>query len=65
MLVLGRKLKESVRLNTSDGPIDVTVLERNRGVTRLGITAPPEVKIARSEILPLPAEVVTDPPKAA
>ena len=50
MLVLSRKKNQSVRI----GDVVVTVRHVGRNVVRLGIEAPPEVKIVRSE---LPAQV--------
>lgn len=47
MLVLGRKLNETIIINDN---IEVTVLEINRGQVRLGIAAPKEVSVHRSEV---------------
>ncbi len=46
MLVLARKAGESIFIG--DG-IVVTVLETNRKTSRLGIQAPPQVRIFRKE----------------
>jgi sRNA-binding carbon storage regulator CsrA len=54
MLVLGRRLKEPVRLKVGDHVMWVQVLEDNgRGRYRLGFQADPEVKIMRDEVLPI------------
>ena len=47
MLVLTRKLNETIRI---DGEITVTVLEMDGNRVRLGIEAPPEVRILRGEL---------------
>lgn len=51
MLVLSRRTGERVVLQTSDGDIEVEVLEHQRGKVRLAFTAPAAVKIYREEIL--------------
>jgi carbon storage regulator len=49
MLVLTRKTNEAIAI----GPdIAVTVLRIERGKVRLGISAPSETPIARTELLP-------------
>lgn len=53
MLVFSRKIGESFRI---DGAIHVEILEYARGQVRVGITAPPEVKVLRSELLALPED---------
>jgi carbon storage regulator len=55
MLVLTRKLGE--RIVVAD-TIVVTVLEVDRGAVRLGIEAPPEVRVLRHELQgrPVPAK---------
>lgn len=47
MLVLTRKLGENIRIGDS---VKITVLEVRSGQVKLGIEAPPEVKIHREEI---------------
>lgn len=47
MLVLTRKLNEEIRI---DGEITVTVIELDGNRVRLGIKAPPEVRILRGEL---------------
>ena len=49
MLVIGRDVSQSVIIDTSDGPVTVTLC---RGGTspRLGITAPKNCKIRRKEL---------------
>ena len=48
MLVLSRKCAQSIRIG--DG-ITLTVLATEGGRVRLGVTAPPEVKVLRQELL--------------
>ena len=59
MLVLSRKKLESILI--SEGII-VTVLEIGRNSVRLGITAPKEIPIHRSEILELRSPIAGRPP---
>jgi carbon storage regulator len=47
MLVLSRKVGEQIVI---DGCITVTVVSVDRNKVRLGITAPPEVRVDREEI---------------
>ncbi len=47
MLVLTRKLGENIRIGDS---VKITVLEIRSGQVKLGIEAPPEVKVHREEI---------------
>ena len=47
MLVLTRKLGENIRIGDS---VKITVLEVRSGQVKLGIDAPPEVKVHREEI---------------
>ena len=47
MLVLSRKVGESIFINES---IRVTVVQANNGRIRLGIDAPPDVKVLREEL---------------
>jgi carbon storage regulator len=48
MLVLSRKMSERIRIGDS---IVLTVVKIQGGNVRLGIDAPPEVHIAREELL--------------
>ncbi len=48
MLVLSRKLKESVQI---DSTIQVTVLSISKGRVKLGIRAPDHVRIVRNELI--------------
>lgn len=50
MLVLTRKLGENIRIGDS---VKITVLEVRSGQVKLGIDAPPEVKVHREEIYKL------------
>lgn len=47
MLVLTRKLGENIRIGDS---VKITVLEVRSGQVKLGIEAPPEVRVHRGEI---------------
>ena len=47
MLVLSRKVGESILINES---IRVTVVQAGNGRIRLGIDAPPEVRVLREEL---------------
>jgi carbon storage regulator len=47
MLVLTRKLGENIRIGDS---VKITVLEVRAGQVKLGIDAPPDVKVHREEI---------------
>jgi carbon storage regulator len=56
MLVLSRKPSESVVI---DGDIRVTVVKISGNKVRLGIEAPPDVAIKRSELSPLAAAALS------
>lgn len=47
MLVLTRKLGENIRIGDN---VKITVLEVRSGQVKLGIEAPPDVKVHREEI---------------
>ena len=47
MLVLSRKASERISIG---GDVVVTVLRTDRGTVKLGIEAPPEVKVMRGEL---------------
>ena len=47
MLVITRKLGENIRIGDS---VKITILEVRSGQVKLGIEAPPEVKVYREEI---------------
>lgn len=47
MLVLTRKKGEKIRIGDN---IELTVVEVRDGKARLGIDAPPEIRVVRSEI---------------
>jgi carbon storage regulator CsrA len=58
MLVLKRKPNESVRIVGPDGRTLAVVTVAGvdgRDAVRLGFSAPPDVRIVRSELLPQPA----------
>ena len=48
MLVISRKKMESFRI---DGNISVTIISIDRGQVRIGIQAPDDIKILRSELV--------------
>lgn len=49
MLVLSRKLEETIVI---DGKITITVLQlKKQGIVKLGIVAPSDVRVMRSELL--------------
>ena len=50
MLVLTRKLKESIRIGDA---ITITVLRVKGNTVRIGIEAPREVPVVRGELVPL------------
>jgi len=50
MLVLSRKVGDRIVI---DNDIEVKVLSIDRGKIRLGITAPTDVPVWRSELLPI------------
>lgn len=52
MLVLSRRTQESIVIGEGAGRVVVTVVGIERGKVRLAITAPPEVRVWREEILP-------------
>jgi len=47
MLVLTRKLNEEIII---DGSIKITITAIDRNKVRIGITAPPEVRVDRAEV---------------
>ncbi len=55
MLVLTRRRNETIRCSTSDGPIDFTVTNVQGERVRIGIAAPPGVRVLRGELEPLPS----------
>jgi carbon storage regulator len=63
MLVLGRKVGESIVLN---GNIIVTIIRVNGEKVRLGIEAPQEVRILRQEVIKdvktIPQQLLSGPP---
>lgn len=50
MLVLTRKKNEKIVISHGDVMIEVTVMEIRDGRVRLGLLAPPDVKICRHEV---------------
>jgi carbon storage regulator CsrA len=51
MLVLGRQTGERIYLETSDGPIWITLINTDRGRCRLGVEAPRTVTVLREELM--------------
>lgn len=49
MLKLERKIGQTIRLNTTDGPITIVLLEVRAKKARIGIDAPGDVAIVRPE----------------
>jgi carbon storage regulator len=60
MLVLTRKVGESIVI---DGGITVTIVSVERGKVRIGITAPPEVRVDREEVFQRRQEFEMDVPE--
>jgi len=52
MLVLSRKVDESIVIGEGEGAITITVVDVQAGKCRLGIDAPESVRVLRSELLP-------------
>jgi len=52
MLILSRKVGETVILKTSDGDVTVMVTKEVNGRVLLGFEAPKAVVVMRSELLP-------------
>jgi len=50
MLILTRREGETVILETSDGPIEVSIGEINGSQIRVGFKAPKSVRILRGEL---------------
>jgi carbon storage regulator len=62
MLVLSRKLNEKIVI---DGGIVVTVVKIDRNQIRLGIEAPPHVRVFREEIAGAPRHFAASGPAVA
>ena len=60
MLVLTRKANQSIVIGT-DAEIEVTVVEVSGGQVRLGITAPRDVVVDRTEISERKKEAANNP----
>jgi carbon storage regulator CsrA len=66
MLVLSRKRREAILIQTANGPIRVVIERLNSYVARVGIEAPRECHIVREELAGLPATATgTETPQAA
>ena len=50
MLMLSRKINESLIIEGADGPIEIVVTELSSGQVRFGIKAPKTYKIFRKEL---------------
>ena len=61
MLVLTRKVGESIII---DGGITVTIVSNDNGKVRIGITAPPDVRIDRQEVFLRRQEFAVITPKS-
>lgn len=59
MLILQRKVKETIVITTPSGTITITVTKTGRN-TRLGIEAPADCKVLRGELPPRPAAATAD-----
>jgi carbon storage regulator len=51
MLVISRKIDESIVIEAGNDKIEITVLETSKDRVKLGVAAPREVKIMRNELL--------------
>ena len=50
MLILSRKVGESIIIKVGSNNIKITILESNNGTLKLGFEAPNDIKIYRSEL---------------
>lgn len=50
MLILSRKIGESIIIKVGSDNIKITILESNNGTLKLGFEAPNDIKIYRSEL---------------
>lgn len=50
MLILSRKIGESIIIKVGSNNIKITILESNNGTLKLGFEAPNDIKIYRSEL---------------
>jgi carbon storage regulator len=50
VLILSRKVGESIIIKVGSNNIKITILESNNGTLKLGFEAPKEIKIYRSEL---------------
>jgi carbon storage regulator len=50
VLVLTRKQGQKIFIDTPQGPITVTFVQLDRGKIRLGIDAPPSMRVLREEL---------------
>ncbi len=51
MLVLRRKVGDSIFIDTSDGPIEIRLIWIGQNAARIGVNAPDDVEILRGEIV--------------
>jgi carbon storage regulator len=51
MLVLSRKKDQTIVFQTSEGKIEFTIVKIENNRVRVGINAPPNIPILRSELL--------------
>ena len=50
MLILSRRRNESILIKTTDGEIEITVLDQRSNAIRIGINAPLKCSIIRQEL---------------
>lgn len=60
MLKVTRNINESITIHTRDGIIEVFICNINGGQARVGVDAPDDVSIWRSEIDPLRTQAARD-----
>ncbi len=61
MLVLSRKVGEKILIGTGSNMISITVVDMGQGKVKLGIQAPREIPVFRSELLDSGPEVPKQP----
>lgn len=56
MLVLTQKLHSRIKIEVGDTVVWVSVVRLGDNTVRLGFEAPPEARITRNEVLPVPEQ---------